>query len=194
MPSLPEPPAHDNAALPTGVERSAEAADRVQAETPATGPTFGPAIEPTTGPAETSEAPAGSTPSGALAPKPLAAPWRWLLMLLACVSLATGVVGIFVPGLPTTVFVLVAAWAAARSSPRLHRWLLAHQVFGKLIADWQQGGCVSRRSKWNASAAMALCTAMLVWLGHRWWITSLAIGCMACVLVWLWCRPEPVLP
>ncbi len=124
--------------------------------------------------------------------QPLAALWRWLLMLLAGVSLATGVVGIFVPGLPTTVFVLIAAWAAARSSPRLHAWLLAHPVFGKLIADWQQGGCVSRRSKWNATVAMALCTALLLWLGQRWWLTALALGCMACVLCWLWLRPEPV--
>lgn len=112
-------------------------------------------------------------------------------MLLAGVSLATGVVGIFVPGLPTTVFVLIAAWAAARSSPRLHRWLLAHPVFGKLIADWQQGGCVSRRSKWNAAIAMALCASLLLWLGQRWWVTALAMGCMACVLCWLWLRPEP---
>lgn len=127
-------------------------------------------------------------------PAPLAAPWRWLLLLLACVSLATGVVGIFVPGLPTTVFVLIAAWAAARSSPRLHRWLLAHPVFGKLIADWQEGGYVSRRAKWNASIAMALCAGVLWWTGSPWWVATLAIGCMAVVLCWLWLRPEPSTP
>lgn len=122
------------------------------------------------------------------------APWRWLLVLLAGVSLATGVVGIFVPGLPTTVFVLIAAWAAARSSPRLHRWLLAHRVFGRLIADWQEGGRVSRRSKWSATVAMSGCATLLLWLGQRWWVSAAAIGCMACVLVWLWCRPEPRRP
>lgn len=124
-------------------------------------------------------------------PKPLAAPWRWLLLLLACVSLATGVVGIFVPGLPTTVFVLIAAWAAARSSPRLHRWLLAHPVFGKLIADWQAGGCVSRRSKWSATLAMGLCAGLLWWTRAPWWVATLACTCMAVVLGWLWLRPEP---
>lgn len=122
--------------------------------------------------------------------RPLAAPWRWALLLLAGVSLATGIVGIFVPGLPTTVFLLVAAWAAARSSPRLHAWLLQHRVFGKLIADWQAGGYVSRRSKWNATAAMSVCAVVLVWLGTRWWISAAACACMAVVLCWLWLRPE----
>ncbi|HVR48310.1 MAG TPA: YbaN family protein, partial [Pseudorhodoferax sp.] len=133
-------------------------------------------------------------PAPPSAPKPLAAPWRWLLLLLACVSLATGVVGIFVPGLPTTVFLLIAAWAAARSSPRLHRWLLEHRVFGKLIADWQAGGRVSRRSKWNATLAMALCAGLLWWTRAPWWVATLACACMATVLCWLWLRPEPPAP
>lgn len=138
--------------------------------------------------------PDDSLPDAVPAPpvrRPLAAPWRWLLLLLAGLSLALGIVGIFVPGLPTTVFLLIAAWAASRSSPRLHAWLLNHRVFGKLIADWQAGGCVSRRSKWNATAAMAVCVVLLLWTGSLWWVTALACGCMAVVLCWLWLRPEP---
>lgn len=123
--------------------------------------------------------------------RPLAAPWRWLLLALAGLALALGIVGIFVPGLPTTVFLLIAAWAAARSSPRLHAWLLDHRVFGKLIADWQAGGCVSRRSKWHATVAMAGCALLLWWTGSRWWISLLACTCMVVVLCWLWLRPEP---
>lgn len=133
-----------------------------------------------------------SPAAGAPAVQPLPAPWRWLLLLLACVSLATGVVGLFVPGLPTTVFVLIAAWAAARSSPRLHRWLLDHRVFGQLIRDWQAGGRVNRRAKWHATLAMSACAAILLWAGSRWWVSALACGCMAAVLCWLWLRPEPV--
>lgn len=136
--------------------------------------------------------PEPATPPHPPVVKPLPALWRWLLLVLAGVSLATGVVGIFVPGLPTTVFLLVAAWAAARSSPRLHRWLLAHPLFGTLIRDWQAGGRVRRRAKWNATAAMSVCAALLLWSGALWWITALACGCMAVVLCWLWLRPEPV--
>lgn len=124
-------------------------------------------------------------------PVPLAAPWRWLLLLLACVSLATGVVGIFVPGLPTTVFLLIAAWAAARSSPRLHAWLLAHRLFGPMLRDWQAGGRVSRRAKRSATLMMALCALLLPLTPAPLWAVLFSIGSMACVLVWLWRRPEP---
>ncbi len=119
------------------------------------------------------------------------APVRWLLMGLAVLALALAVVGVFLPGLPTVPFLLVAAWASARSSPRLHRWLLRHRLFGPLIADWERGGLVHRRSKWHATVAMAGCAGLLLWLAPRWWIAAMAIGCMACVLAWLWRRPEP---
>ena len=61
---------------------------------------------------------------------------RWLWWLLAYASLGIGIVGIVVPGLPTVPFVLLAAFAAARGSQRLHGWLLAHPQFGPMIRDW----------------------------------------------------------
>ena len=63
--------------------------------------------------------------------------FRWAWWLLAYVSLGIGIVGIFVPGLPTTVFILIAAYAASRGSERLHRYLLQHPRFGPMIRDWQ---------------------------------------------------------
>lgn len=127
------------------------------------------------------------------APLPPASPLlRLLYLMLACLSLLLGVIGIFVPGLPTTVFVLLAAWAAARSSPRLHAWLWRHPIFGSLLRDWANGGRVSRRSKWTASATMALCALLLVFgVSAPLWARASAIGCMAGVLTWLWWRPEP---
>lgn len=121
---------------------------------------------------------------------------RLLWWLLAYASLGIGIVGIFVPGLPTTVFVLLSAYAAARGSERLHHWLLAHPRFGPAIRDWQAHGAVSRRAKWSATWAMLLCAAVLLavmaWFpAHRWWMTALPIACMAVVAAWLWRRPEP---
>lgn len=117
---------------------------------------------------------------------------RWLLMGLAVLSLGVGVLGLFLPGLPTTEFVLLAAWAAARSSPRLHGWMLRHRWFGPLLAHWQAGH-LPRRAKWAATFTMSLAAAMLwLHLGGRpgaWGIAALV--CMALVLVWLWRRPEP---
>lgn len=135
--------------------------------------------------AEPRDAP-GDTPPPAL-PWPL----RWLLLAFACLSLALGIIGIFVPGLPTTVFILMAAWAAARSSPRLYRWLWNHRLFGPMLRDWAHGGRVSRRAKWSATLVMSASAAILYWSSAPRWVALGATGCMACVLTWLWCRPEP---
>ncbi|MEP6907164.1 MAG: YbaN family protein [Pseudoxanthomonas sp.] len=122
--------------------------------------------------------------------------FRWAWWLLAYASLGTGIVGIFVPGLPTTVFILIAAYAASRGSDRLHRYLLQHARFGPTIRNWQANGAVSRRAKWAATGTMLLCAAMLLAImlvsgSHRVWMAALPMGCMAAVAVWLWRRPEP---
>lgn len=124
-------------------------------------------------------------------PAPLPLPVRWLLLCFAVLSLVTGIIGIFVPGLPTTVFILMAGWAAARSSPRLHAWLWRHPLFGPMLRDWANGGQVSRRAKWSASILMALAAALLVFSHAPRWVAISASLCMACVLAWLWQRPEP---
>lgn len=123
--------------------------------------------------------------------RPLPWPLRWLLQAFALLSLALGIVGVIVPGLPTTVFILMAAWAAARSSPRLYRWLWRHRLFGPLLRNWAQGRKVSRRAKWSASLFMALSSLVLLATHARPWVTGLATTCMACVALWLWRRPEP---
>jgi len=58
----------------------------------------------------------------------------WLGLGLVCVALGT--IGIFLPLLPTTIFLIIAAYAFARSSERLHNWLLSNKIFGPLIKDW----------------------------------------------------------
>lgn len=116
---------------------------------------------------------------------------RWLYLACALLSLVVGIIGIFLPGLPTTVFILIAGWAAARGSPRLHTWLWNHRLFGSMLRDWAQGGCVSRRAKWSATITMAVCAVMLLVVGPPWWARALAMTSMACVLTWLWFRPEP---
>lgn len=135
------------------------------------------------------------------APAPLPIMVRGLFITLAVVSLALGLIGIFVPVLPTVPFILLSAWAAARSSPRLLAWLEGHKSFGPMLTDWRLGGVVRRRAKWAATAVMSgSAVLMLVILpaGSRW-IALVATVCMACVLGWLWRRPEqraqaPVLP
>lgn len=83
-----------------------------------------------------------------------AARLTWLFIGL--LSLALGGLGIALPLLPTTPFILLAAFAFARSSKRLHYWLVNHDVFGALIDNWQQHGAISRRAKTASVASMAV--------------------------------------
>lgn len=81
--------------------------------------------------------------------------FRPLWILLGCTSLALGIAGVVLPLLPTTPFVLLAAWAFANGSPRLHAWLLANRTFGPMIANWQQHGAIAPRAKLIAVLSMA---------------------------------------
>lgn len=116
---------------------------------------------------------------------------RLLWLALAYVALALGIVGIFVPGLPTTPFVLLAAFAAARGSRRLHARLHAHPVFGPMIRDWETSGAVARRAKWVATITMALCAGVMFLTAPKPWMAATGTVVMAVVAVWLWMRPEP---
>lgn len=137
-------------------------------------------------------APAPPTPA---TPPPLrlqpSRPLRWLLQAVAWLCLALGIAGVFIPGMPTTVFILLAGWAAARSSERLHARLWQHRLFGPMLQDWAAGGRVSRRAKWSAAATMALGAAIVCWAPVPPWVRWFSLSSMACVLAWLWRRPEP---
>ena len=78
---------------------------------------------------------------------------------------ALGIVGAFLPVLPTTVFLLVATACFARSSPRLHGWLVGHPTFGPPIRNWQDHGAISRSAKRMAIGTMTVVFALTVILG-----------------------------
>lgn len=138
---------------------------------------------------------APSHPPPAIAPeRPLPRWLQWLLRALAAISLALGFLGLFLPVLPTTPFILLAAWAAARSSPRMLAWLEQHPLFGKMLRDWRQGGVVSRKAKWGTTGVMSVSAVFLLLTVSKLWAAGFAIACMATVLVWLWRRPESAAP
>lgn len=118
------------------------------------------------------------------------APVRAVWLVVAGTSLALGTLGVVLPVLPTTPFVLAAAYAAAKGSPRLHAWILRHRAFGPVVRDWQAGGAVAPRTKRVALATMAL-SAALVALVAPLAVAVAAITVMAIVGTWLWRRPEP---
>jgi uncharacterized membrane protein YbaN (DUF454 family) len=91
--------------------------------------------------------------------------FRPLWLLLGITSLALGIVGVVLPLLPTTPFVLLSAYCFARSSPRLHDWLMGHRIFGPLIHNWERHKAISPRAKVMAVLSMAGVLGMSVAVG-----------------------------
>ena len=94
---------------------------------------------------------------------------KWIYIALGSISLGVGVLGIFLPLLPTTVFMLIAAACYARSSDRLYNWLLNHKVFGPYIKNWREHRAITRRTKivilvvlWSTLAFSAFVAAKLL--------------------------------
>lgn len=86
---------------------------------------------------------------------------------------------------------LLAAFAAARGSQRLHAWLLAHRQFGHVIRDWEAQGAVSRRAKRQATAMIAASAVTMFLTAPKIWMAATGTAIMAVVASWLWRRPEP---
>jgi uncharacterized membrane protein YbaN (DUF454 family) len=78
-----------------------------------------------------------------------------VLRLLGFASIAVAVLGVFLPLLPTTPFVLLATACFARSSEKWHRWMLANNTFGPMIRNWERHRCISIRAKVFAILSMA---------------------------------------
>ena len=79
-----------------------------------------------------------------------------LYKALGFIFLGLGVIGVFLPLLPTTPFLLVSAACFARSSDKWHRWLLSNRMFGPIIKDWQERKCISFNTKVIAISMVVL--------------------------------------
>lgn len=110
---------------------------------------------------------------------------------LAGVFLALAAAGVFLPILPTTPFVIVAAWAAGKSSPELRERLRNHPRYGPSLRAWQDYGAVSRRAKTSAIALMFLSWMILWWTAPIIWV-PIGVGVMLCLVgSYLLSRPAP---
>ena len=70
-----------------------------------------------------------------------------ILLSIGWICVGLGFMGIFVPGLPTTIFLIIALWAFTKSSKKLRIWLLNHKKFGPFLRDWQEHRVVPLRAK-----------------------------------------------
>lgn len=106
---------------------------------------------------------------------------RWLLWLAGSVALVLGLIGVVLPGLPTTPFILLAAACYAKASPRLHGWVLNHRFLGPMVRDWETHRSLTRRSKTVAQVSMVVMVGLSAW-GLRDRPVVLAIVLIAAVI------------
>jgi len=118
-----------------------------------------------------------------------AARLTWLIV--GFVALALGALGIVLPLVPTTPFVLVAAFAFAQSSEKLHQWLLEHNVFGPLIDNWRRHGAISRRAKVISVVSMVAVLAISVAMALPMVVIVTQLVVLGAAALFILTRPEP---
>jgi uncharacterized membrane protein YbaN (DUF454 family) len=116
---------------------------------------------------------------------------RVVLWVVGSLALVLGVIGVFLPGLPTTPFVLVAAACYARASEPFYRWLIANPTFGPLIIEWRRHHSIPYRIKVVAITAMSLTICASIWtLSAMPWLQILLAVIGLSTSVWLWRIPS----
>ena len=119
------------------------------------------------------------------------APIRWLLSVAGWANVVLGVVGVFVPLMPTTVFLIIALWCFSKSSPRLAAWLYTHPKFGPVLQDWHEHRVVPLHAKVLATVFM-LTSLVFVIISNTGSTLSVSIlaAAIAVVLAYLLSRPH----
>lgn len=119
---------------------------------------------------------------------------RGLYFAAGVAALVAGLMGIVLPVLPTTPFVLLAAACFARSSDRFYNALLNHRLTGPVIADWRTHGAMRRKTKHWAAFMMVLSFGTSILIMHSFWhrIMLLAMATILGVFIWrVPVRPDP---
>ncbi|TWW08124.1 hypothetical protein E3A20_27470 [Planctomyces bekefii] len=113
------------------------------------------------------------------------------MLVLGWLALGVGILGIFLPLLPTTPFVLLAAFLFSRGSKRCHDWLLSHRTFGPLIQDWERGGVIRLTAKvWSTAMIVPLFSYTLLFVQVATWVKGVVVLVGAAVLTFIWTRPS----
>ncbi|MDH4983720.1 YbaN family protein [Hyphomicrobium sp. D-2] len=117
---------------------------------------------------------------------------RILYLCLGWLMVAFGVVGAFMPLMPTTVFLILASWFFARSSPRLESWLLGHPRFGSTLRAWNESGAIPVGAKAMACVGMAIGFAVFLVGAHPdLWLALCVAGFFVASAAYVVSRPTP---
>jgi uncharacterized membrane protein YbaN (DUF454 family) len=113
--------------------------------------------------------------------------YAYMALGLFCVGMAY--IGIIVPGIPFSIFLVIAAWAFAKSSPRLHRWLYNHPWFGSFLTNWTERRVFPTKGKYAMILVMASSLAFLWFTTENVKAVLWSGGFMLLVAVWAWRYP-----
>ena len=91
-----------------------------------------------------------------------------VLVAFGCLNVVIGAVGVVIPGLPTTIFLIIALWAFSQSSDRFHKWLYNHRLFGPMLQNWATHGIIPRKAKVLALATMIFSWCMIAYYSTYW--------------------------
>lgn len=100
-----------------------------------------------------------------------------------------GIIGVALPVMPTVPFLLVAAWAFAKSSPALRQRILDHPTYGPSVRAWQERGAVGVKAKIWAITAMSAGVGLTWWVGMPAWVVLTQAAICLCVALFLLTRP-----
>ncbi|MEM7215419.1 MAG: YbaN family protein [Pseudomonadota bacterium] len=115
---------------------------------------------------------------------------RSFWFLVGTLSLFLGLIGIVLPVLPTTPFVILAAFAFGKSSPRLQAWLERNHVFGPIIEDWREKGAIATRYKIMAISMMAAALLLSIVMDVGPVILVVQLACMIAAACFILTRPS----
>lgn len=116
---------------------------------------------------------------------------RSLWALGGGIALILGLIGIPLPLLPTTPFLLLAAFCFSQSSEKLHNWLMTHPKLSPPIKDWQRHGAISYKAKFMAAISMGAALLISYFLNVPLYIILIQVVVLICVCVFLFSRPSP---
>ena len=126
-----------------------------------------------------------------LPPQLVSGPKRYALLICGWTNVVLGMIGAIVPGMPTTVFLLIALWAFTRSSPRCRTWLYTHPKGGPSLAAWSQYGVIPPRAKCLALTSMMVSFTIITALAAPNWAAPLSTGViLALVAAFIVTRPS----
>ena len=118
---------------------------------------------------------------------------RSILVVAGTISVALGLIGVLLPLVPTTPFLLLAAGCYARSSERFYRWLLTNRWFGKYIRDWRRGAGIPLKAKITATVMLVVTLgSSIVLFVPILWVKVLLAAIGATVIAYLWRLPTAV--